>query len=57
MASYNHFVTDPYAVLTIQLTMLFIYSGFVYRYPLPAPPANFFSIGSQPAPLFTQEFS
>ena len=27
MASYNHFVTDPYAVLTIQLTMLFIYSG------------------------------
>ena len=29
MASYNHFVTDPYAVLTIQLTMLFIYSGLV----------------------------
>ena len=29
MASYNHFVTDPYAVLTIQLTMLFIYSGLI----------------------------
>ena len=29
MASYNHFVTDPYAVLTIQLTMLFVYSGLI----------------------------
>ncbi len=32
MASYNHFVTDPYAVLTIQLTMLFIYSGLVLNH-------------------------
>ena len=31
MASYNHFVTDPYAVLTIHMAMLFIYNGFVCR--------------------------
>ena len=34
MASYNHFVTDPYAVLTIQLTMLFIYSGLPHFFVL-----------------------